>query len=160
MEDDQLCNAGATDTDIRELITDNTFSELTVLLVATEGLRKSFAFESSGVSRSGPNQPPSGVIGSSHTQDMGIERMITSVNISDQACARYIIVVSMQAPGVALKPVQFSEMGKHCRRFAAKKAMVHVMVRPIITHEMTEKVFVMKILARRSSSLVMLLWND
>ena len=91
---------------------------------------------------------------------MGIERMITSVNISDQACARYIIVVSMQAPGVALKPVQFSEMGKHCRRFVAKKAIVHVMIRPIMTHEMTEKVFVLKILARRSSSLVMLLWND
>ena len=89
MEDDQLCNAGANDTDIRELVTDNAFSELTVLLVATEGLRKSFAFESSGVCRSGPNQPPSGVIGGSHTQNMGIERMIMSVNISDQACARY-----------------------------------------------------------------------
>lgn len=75
------------------------------------------------------------------------------MNTSDQACARYIIVVLMQVPGAAPKLLQFSEMGKHCSRFAAKKAMVHVLANPIMTHEMTENVLVMKILARRLACL-------
>ena len=74
-----------------------------------------------------------------------------SVNTSDQACAKYIVVVWMQVPGVAAKLVQFSEMGQHCSRLAAKNAMVHVMVRPIMTIEMNEKVFGTKILVRSSA---------
>lgn len=69
-----------------------------------------------------------------------------SVNISDQACAKYIIVVLMQVPGALSKPVQFSEMGKHCSRLAAKNAMVHVTIRPIMTHDMRENGLRMKIL--------------
>ncbi len=72
-----------------------------------------------------------------------------SVKTSDQACAMYIMVVLMQAPGVGM--VQFSEMGKHCSRFAAKNAMVHMMVKPIMTHEMMEKVRVIKILLHESA---------
>ncbi len=47
--------------------------------------------------------------------------------------------------------VQFSEMGKHCSRFAAKNAMVHMMVKPIMTHEIMEKVRVRKILTHESA---------
>ncbi len=84
----------------------------------------------------------------SHTQGKGIERIKTSVNTSDQACARYIIFVLMQLPGVKFK-LQLSEMGKHCNRFAAKNEMVHVTVRPIMTQEITENVFKGKILVQR-----------
>ena len=73
------------------------------------------------------------------------------MNTSDQACARYIIVVLMHVPGAAPKLLQFSEMGKHCSRFAAKKAMVHILANPIMTHEMMENVLVVKILARTSA---------
>lgn len=76
-----------------------------------------------------------------------------SVNISDQAWAKYIIVVLMQVPGALSKPVQFSEMGKHCSRLAAKKPIVHVIVRPIMIHEVIEKVLVKNILIRRVSLL-------
>lgn len=69
-----------------------------------------------------------------------------SVNISDQAWAKYIIVVLMQVPGALSKPVQFSEMGKHCSRLAAKNAMVHVTIRPIMTHDRRENGLRMKIL--------------
>lgn len=74
-----------------------------------------------------------------------------SVKTSDQACAKYIIVVSMQVPGAASKPVQFPEIGQHCSRLAAKNAMVHVMFRPIMTSEMMENVLGTKILVRRSA---------
>lgn len=74
-----------------------------------------------------------------------------SVNTSDQACAKYIIIVLMQVPEVASKLAQSSEMGKHCSRLAARNAMVHVMVRPIMTHEMMENVLSVKILLRRSA---------
>ena len=84
----------------------------------------------------------------SHAQGKGIERIKTSVNTSDQACARYIILVLMQAPGVKSQ-LQLSEMGKHCSRFAAKNAIVHVTVRPIMIQETTENVFVGKILVQR-----------
>lgn len=68
------------------------------------------------------------------------------MNTSDQACARNIIVVLMQVPGTGLRVSQFSEMGKHCSRLAKKNAMVHVIVRLIMTHEMMENVLVAKIL--------------
>ena len=68
------------------------------------------------------------------------------MNTSDQVCAKYIIVVRMQLPGSAPKESQFSEKGRHCSRFAAKNAIVHVTVTPIMTHETMEKVLVMKIL--------------
>ena len=55
----------------------------------------------------------------------------------------------MQVPLAASKLVQFVEMGEHCSRLAAKKAMVHVMVRPITTHEMMENVLVVNILVPR-----------
>lgn len=71
-----------------------------------------------------------------------------SVNTSDQACARYIIVVLMQVPGAAPRLLQFSEMGKHCSRFAAKNAMVHIMIRAIMTQETIKKILVKKILGR------------
>ena len=71
---------------------------------------------------------------------------MTSVKTSDQACAKYIIVDLMHVPGAAPKLFQFSEMGKHCSRFAAKKATVHVMVRPIMTQETMENVLVENIL--------------
>ncbi len=80
-----------------------------------------------------------------HTQGRGIESIATSVKMSDQACAKYIVVVLIQAPGVGSE-LQFSEIGKHCSRFAAKNAMVHVMVSPIMSHEMTKNVLVKKIL--------------
>lgn len=88
---------------------------------------------------------------SSHTQGKGIERIIMSVNTSDQACARYIIVVLMQVPGAAPRLLQFAEMGKHCSRLAAKNAMVHVIVRAIMTQETIKNVLVKKILGRRLS---------
>lgn len=69
-----------------------------------------------------------------------------SVNMSDQACAKYIVAVLMQVPGAATKVFQFSEMGKHCSRLAAKNAMVHVRIKLIMTHEMKEKVLGTKIL--------------
>ena len=71
---------------------------------------------------------------------------MTSVNKSDQACAKYIIVVLMQVPGVGSSVFQFSEMGRHCRRFATKNATVHVMVKPIMAHEIVENVLIAKIL--------------
>ena len=86
----------------------------------------------------------------SHTHGKGIERIKTSVNTSDQACARYIILVLMQASGVSSKR-QLSEIGKHCSRFAAKNAIVHITVKPIMTHETTENVFVEKILVQSSA---------
>ena len=86
-----------------------------------------------------------------HTQGKGIERIVTSVNTSDHACARYIIVVLMHVPGAAPRLFQFSEIGKHCSRLAAKNAMVHVEVIPIMTHEMMENVLVRKILIRTSA---------
>lgn len=46
----------------------------------------------------------------SHTHGKGIKRIKTSVNTSDQACARYIIVVLIQVPGVKSK-LQLSEIG-------------------------------------------------
>lgn len=75
-----------------------------------------------------------------------MERITMSVKTSDQACAKYIIVRLMQVPGSALKLVQFSEMGQHWKILAARNAMVHIMVRPIMTHEMMENVLGMKIL--------------
>lgn len=72
-----------------------------------------------------------------------------SVKTSDQACARYIIVVLKQAPGAGDKS-QVSYMGKHCSRLAAKKATVHEIVRAIIIHEMIENVLVKKILVKIS----------
>lgn len=84
----------------------------------------------------------------SHTHGKGIERIKTSVNTSEQACARYIISVLMQAPGVNPK-LQLSEIGKHCSRFAVKTAIVHATVKPVITQETTENVFVEKILVQR-----------
>ena len=83
----------------------------------------------------------------SHTHGKGIERIKTSVNTSDQACARYIISVLMQASGVKPK-LQLSEIGKHCSKFAVKNAMVHVTVKPIMTQETTENVSVKKILVQ------------
>ena len=80
-----------------------------------------------------------------HTQGKGIERIKTSVNTSDQACARYIVLVLIQEPGVRPK-LQLSEMGKHCSRFATKNAMVHITVRLIMTQETIENVLVKKIL--------------
>ena len=90
------------------------------------------------------------MIGSSHTHGKGIERIKTSVNISDQACAKYIISVFIQVPGAALRLVQFKEIGKHCSRLAAKKAMVHVKTIPVIIHEIIENVLVKNILGLRS----------
>ena len=69
--------------------------------------------------------------------------------MSDQACAKYIIIVSTQAPGAEFKLLQFSDMGKHCSRLAAKNAIVHITVRPIMAAEMMEKVLDTKILSRR-----------
>lgn len=69
-----------------------------------------------------------------------------SVKTSDQACAWYIMISSMQVPGAGLKLFQFSEIGKHCSRLAAKNAMVHVTIRPIMTHDMRENGLRMKIL--------------
>ena len=57
----------------------------------------------------------------------------------------------MQVPGAGLKLFQFSDIGKHCSRFARKKATVHIMIRPIMIHEMIEKVLVKKILSWRFS---------
>ena len=105
-----------------------------------------FALVPSGVSTSGTSQTLVRPTGCSHTHGRGIERIITSVNISDQACARYIMVVLIQVPGEASILVQFAEIGKHCKRLAAKNAMVHVTVKPIIVHEITENVLVIKIL--------------
>lgn len=76
-----------------------------------------------------------------------------SVKTSDQACAWYIMISSMQVPGAGLKLFQFSEIGKHCSRLAAKKPIVHVIVRPIMIHEVIEKVLVKNILIRRVSLL-------
>ena len=75
---------------------------------------------------------------------------MTSVKTSDQDCARNIVVDLIQVPGVGSK-LQFSEIGKHCSRLAAKKAMVHMIVRPIMTQEMMEKVLVTKILVWTSA---------
>ena len=75
---------------------------------------------------------------------------MTSVKTSDQDCARNIVVDLIQVPGVGSK-VQFSEIGKHCSRLATKKAMVHIIVRPIMTQEMMEKVLVTNILVWRSA---------
>ena len=79
---------------------------------------------------------------------------MTSVNTSDQACARYIMVVLIQVPGAAPILVHCIEIGKHCKRFAAKNAMVHVMMRPIIVHEMIENVLVRKILGSKLACLL------
>lgn len=84
---------------------------------------------------------------------------MTSVKTSDQACAKYIIVVLMHVPGAAPKLFQFSEMGKHCNRLAAKKATVHVIVRPIMTQETMKNVLVENILIMISFQSV-LLWKD
>ena len=84
------------------------------------------------------------------THGRGIESIMTSVKTSDQACAKYIIVVLMHVPGSAPKLLQFSEMGKHWSRFAAKKATVQVRVRPIMTQETTKNVLVENILVRVS----------
>lgn len=119
-----------------------------MLLVATKGPQITFALEPFEVSRSDLDQPLIGVTGRSRTQGRGIERIKMSVNTSDQACAKYIIVVLMQVSGAASNPVQFAEIGQHCRRLAAKNAMNHVTVRPITTHEMMENVLGMKILVR------------
>ena len=81
---------------------------------------------------------------------------MTSVKTSDQACAKYIIVDLMHVPGAAPKLLQFSEIGKHCSRLAAKKATVHVTVRPIMTQETMENVLVEKILVRISFQSVIL----
>ena len=107
---------------------------------------RTFALVPFEVSTSGTSQALVRLTGCSHTHGRGIERIITSVSISDQACARYIMVVSIQVPGAAPILVQFVEIGKHCKRLAAKNAMVHVTVKPIIVHEMTENVLVIKIL--------------
>ena len=74
-----------------------------------------------------------------------------SVKTSEYACAKYIIVMFTQVPGSALKLVQFSEMGQHWKTLAAKNATVHMMVRPIMTHEMMENVPNMNILEWRST---------
>ena len=84
---------------------------------------------------------------------------MTSVKTSDQACAKYIIVDLMHVPGAAPKLFQFSEMGKHCSRLAAKKAIVHVTVRPIMTQETMANVFVENILVRVSFQSVLLCKN-
>ena len=84
---------------------------------------------------------------------------MTSVKTSDQACAKYIIVDLMHVPGAAPKLFQFSEMGKHCSRLAAKKAIVHVTVSPIMTQETMENVLVEKILVRVSFQSV-ILWKN
>lgn len=84
-----------------------------------------------------------------HTQGRGIDSIMTSVNISDQACPMYIMVVSMQTPGLASMFVQFSEIGKHCNRFAKKNAIVQTTITPIIAHEIIKKGFVVKILVSK-----------
>ena len=56
------------------------------------------------------------------------------------------MMVSIQVPGAAPILVQFADIGKHCKRLAAKNAMVHVPIRPIIIHEMMENVLVKKTL--------------
>ena len=89
--------------------------------------------------------------GKSQTHGKGIERITTSVNISDQACAKYIMDVLIQLPGALSRTVQISEMGKHCSRLATKNAIVHATTAPIIIHEMIEKVLVMKILGSKSA---------
>lgn len=72
------------------------------------------------------------------------------MNTSDQACARYIILVLIHEPGV--KPrLQLSEIGKHCSKFVAKNAMNHATVTPIMNHEIAENAFVGKILGQRFS---------
>ena len=58
----------------------------------------------------------------------------------------------MQVPGAGPKLLQFSEMGKHWSRLAAKNAMVHIIVRAIITHDVMENVLVAKILKRTLAS--------
>ena len=118
--------------------------------------QKISALVPSEVSTSGTSQPLIRLTGCSHTHGRGIERIITSVNISDQACARYIMVVSIQVPGAAPILVQFADIGKHCKRLAAKNAMVHVTTRPIIIHEMMENVLVKKILRPKLACLVSL----
>ena len=95
----------------------------------------------------------------SHTHGRGIERIMTSVKTSDQACAKYIIVVLIHLPGAAPKLFQFSEMGKHCSRLATKKATVHVMVRPIMTQETMKNVLVENILVLINFQSV-LSWKD
>lgn len=117
-----------------------------MLLIVIIEPRTTFSWESSEVSRSELHQPILRVIESSHTQGKGIERITMSVKTSEYACAKYIIVILIHVPVSALKLVQFSEMGQHWKRFVAKNATVHVMVRPIMTHEMMEKVPNMKIL--------------
>ena len=120
-----------------------------MLLIATKRPLRIFSFETSEVSRSDFGQLLCGRTGSSHTQGKGIKRIKTSVKTSDQAWAKYIIVVLMQVPGAAPKLLQFSDMGKHCSRLAAKNTMVHVTVRPTMTAEMMENVLGTKILVRR-----------
>ncbi len=151
MEHHQLGNPCANDTDSCECTEADPRRKLTVSLVAIKEPRRTFALEPSEVSKSDLCKSLLGLIRGSHTQGRGIERIRTSVNTSDQACAKYIIVVLMQVPGGAPKLVQFSEMGQHCSRLAAKKAMVHVTVTPIMAMEINENVFGTKILARRSA---------
>lgn len=74
------------------------------------------------------------------------------MSTSDQACPKYITDVWIQnEPGVTDQLIQFSDMGEHCRRLAKKNAMVHAVVKPIMTHEMTENVLEVNILARMSA---------
>lgn len=84
--------------------------------------------------------------GRSHTHGRGIERIATSVNTSDQACAKYIVVVLVQVLGAAPKLAHFPEMGRHCSKLAAKNARVHMTFRPIMAHDTTENVLCIKIL--------------
>ena len=151
MKNHQFGNPCANNTDSCECTEANPRRKLTVSLAATKEPRTTFALESSEVSKSDLCQSLFGVIRGSHTQGRGIDRITTSVNISDQACAKYIMVVSIQVPGGAPKLVQFSEMGQHWKRLAAKKAMVHVTVTPIMAMEINENVFGTKILALRSA---------
>ncbi len=150
MKHHQLGNPCANDTDSCECTEADPWRNLTVSLVAIKEPRRPFASEPSEVSKSDLCQSLFGVIRGSHTQGRGIERIRTSVNTSDQACAKYIIVVLMQVPGGAPKLVQFSEMGQHCSRLAAKKAMVHVTVTPIMAMEINENVLGTKILPQVS----------
>ena len=83
--------------------------------------------------------------------------MTTSVKMSDQACAMYIIVVRMQEAVAASRLIQFMVMGRHWSRLAKKKAVVHIIVKPIIIQEIMKKVLVRNILGRRRSMMSQIL---
>ena len=68
-------------------------------------------------------------------------------------------VLIQDEPGVTIQLIQFSDMGEHCRRLARKNAMVHPVVRLIMTHEMMENVLEVNILTRMSAYPRRIIWT-